>query len=408
MAQQAKKKKGATPAPVAPPPPKEAQDFDALMALVEKDAKNKSRFYRASKAADGWRYIDFNDLAKKRPCLPLEWLYGTRGFLVGRVIKYSSNEAAGKSSVMLMNVGMAQAAGGVWPCIWETEKVLPPPDYVYSLGCNPDNLLLKAPNTIDECLKDIPEFIKAMRTDVDKEKKYPIFIGIDSVSGLGIDALDIAEGSEKSKQSLGYHARQFSKFFREKFKLCEREDAVLFATAQIKANIETGGMPGMRPRGGGKKTSSIAEAPFAYHASWIIKLYHKQATAQDGRVLGELITMFTEKNKLAPHNRLINVLMRKPEELPAGEAVWDFTQATADLLFGPFCPFADGEASRGGGWYRHVALGDTSYRLDDFLDAFYANEELLMQVREKFRIRGFGFKFEADYDAKGEVDAATP
>lgn len=408
----AKKK---TPPPVAenqPPaqPVAGRPNFDGLMQLVEKDAKRKSTFYRASSVGSDWRYIDFIDLAKKRPCLPLEWLYGTRGFLTGRVVKYSSNEAAGKSSVLLMNVGMAQATGGVWPCIWETEKAVPPPDYIHSLGCDPKTLLLQAPDTVKECLKGIPAFIKTIRgKNVDPDKEFPILLGIDSVSGLGANAVDIEEGDKKSEDSLGFHARQFSKFFREQFKLCAREDAILFATAQVKANIETGGMPGAKPRGGSKKTTSIADAPFAYHASWIIKLYHKRAVnPTDGTVEGELVTMLSEKNKLAPHQRLINVLMRK-HSLAEDEPVWSFSQATVGLLFGPSSPFDQEKCQSGGGWYRHDALGGSNYRLEDFVDAFYSNEELLMEVREKLRIRGFGFKFETDYaNEEALSDADTP
>jgi len=392
--------------PVAAQPATGRPNFDGLMQLVEKDAKHKSTFYRASSVGSDWRYIDFIDLANKRPCLPLEWLYGTRGFLTGRIVKYLSNEAAGKSSVLLMNVGMAQATGGVWPCIWETEKTVPPPDYIHSLGCDPKNLLLQAPDTVKECLSGIPAFIKTIRgKNVDPDKEFPILLGIDSVSGLGANAVDIEEGDKKSEDSLGYHARQFSKFFREAFKLCAREDAILFATAQEKANIETGGMPGAKPRGGSKKNTSIADAPFAYHASWIIKLYHKQAVKDDGTVEGELVTMLSTKNKLAPRQRLVNVLMRK-HSLAGDEPVWSFSQATVQLLFGPSSPFDQDKCQSGGGWYRHDALGGSNYRLEDFVDAFYSNEALLMEVREKLRIRGFGFKFETDYANEEERNDA--
>lgn len=369
--------------------------FSKLLEIAENDAKRKSDFYRATDEMATWRYVDFIDLSKNRPCLPLEWLYGTRGFLCGRCVKYDSNEQAGKSSILLMNVGMAQRTGGAYSQLWETEKAVPPPDYIYSLGCDPKFLLLSKPDTVDVAVDEMVRFIRTVRDGIDPEKRYPIIEGVDSVSGLGADELDIEEkDKKKSKAGLGFHARMFSKYFREKFKLNAREDVVLFATGQVKANIDTGSLPGM-----GKKTTTMAAAPFAYHGSWVIKLYHSTAKDSDGKALGESISMFTEKNKLAPKHRSVKVLLRHLEDVPEGETRWDFTQANIDLLFGPNCPFDPKHYKSGGGWYSHTALnGGKSVHKQDFVDLFYANDELVMEAREALRIRGFGFDFETKYD----------
>jgi RecA/RadA recombinase len=379
--------------------------FNKLLELAEKDAKRKSDFYRATDEMETWRYVDFIDLGKDRPCLPLEWLHGTRGFLCGRVVKYDSNEQAGKSSIILMNVGMAQRTTGVWSSLWETEKTVPPPDYIYSLGCDPKYLLIAKPDTVDACVNEMVDFVKTVRLGIDPDKNHPIIVGVDSVSGLGADDLETDEKDKKSKAGLGFHAREFSKFFREKFKLFDRDDVILFATAQVKASIETGSLPGMG--GGGKKTASLADKPFAYHASWRIKLYHTRLKDSDGRDLGEMITMYTEKNKLGPKGRSVKVLLRNKTDVPDGQPVWDFTQANIDLLFGPNCPFEPDEYKSAGGWYSHTALNDgKSMHKEDFVNKFYENEELLMRCREKLRIRGFGFKFETDYE-RLETDDGT-
>jgi RecA/RadA recombinase len=371
--------------------------FDKLLELAEKDAKRKSDFYRAADEMSTWRYVDFCDLSKSRPCLPLEHLHGTRGFLCGRVVKYDSNEQAGKSSILLMNIGMAQKTTGVWASLWETEKTVPPPDYVFSVGCDPKRLLISKPDTVDSCTDEMVDFIRTVRVGIDPDKKHPIYVGVDSISGLGANELEVNEGDKKSKAGLGFHSRMFAKFFREKFKLCSRDDVVFFASAQIKANISTSSMPGMG--GGGKKTTSMAEAPFAFHATWRIHLYHSTARDTDGRELGEMITMFVEKNKLGPKHRSLKVLLRNFEDVPEGESRWDFTQANIDLLFGPNCPFEDEEYKNAGGWYSHRALnGGKSMHKEDFVNKFYENEELIMRCREKLRIRGFGFDFETHYD----------
>ena len=109
--------------------------------------------------------------------------------------------------------------------------------------------------------------------------------------------------------------------------------------------------------------------------------------------------MFCEKNKLAPKHRSAKVLMRPRENTPEGEPVWDWTQANIDLLFGPNCPFDLDQYKSASGWYSHTELNEgKSMRAEEFVDKFYESEELVQRVREKLRIRGFGFAFETDYD----------
>lgn len=374
-----------------------------LMEIAEKASKG-STFNVAAKNSDNWRYVDFIDLSKNRPCLPLEYLYGTRGFICGRAVKYDSNEAAGKSSVILMNMAMAQATGGAWTSLWESEKAAPPPDYIYSLGCDPDTLTMHMPDTVSDCVEGMIEFIRTIRDNIDRSKKYPILLAVDSVSGLGANALDIDATDKKSKTSLGYHSRMFSEYFREKFKLCAREDAILFASGQLRANIDTSGMGG-----GGPKTTTLADTPFAFHISWRVRLSHSSFRDNDGKIIGDMIGMYSKKNKLVGENRSIKVLLRNTDHTPEGETRWDFTQANIDLLFGPRCPFDPQHYKSAGGWYSHSALaGGKSLRREEFVDRFYDHEELVMECRQKLRIRGFGFDFETKYKNRGEnVEEAT-
>jgi RecA/RadA recombinase len=380
------------------------------IAKAAAEAKQKSSFFVAAQEAESWKYVDFIDLTKKRPCLPLEYLYGTRGFLIGRIVKYDSNEAAGKSSVILMNIGMAQATRQVWPCLIETEKAVPPPDYIHSLGCDPQKLFLAQPDRVDECIDVIEQFVRTIREGVDPGKKYPIYLAIDSVSGLGVkdNTLEASKEDEKGGGGVGYHAREFSKFFREDYKLCEAQDAVIFAAAQLKSSIDGGGGFNDGPR-----TTTLAAKPFEFHATWRVRLWHSGYKDKDtGEYMGELISMLTEKNKLAPKNRLIKFLLRRPELVKSGETVWDFTDANMELLTGPACPWDEKEFHAGGGWYSHAALnGGKNMRKEDFLDAFYADPVLLNQVRTKLRIRGFGFPFETQYGIETEEqpdDGAAP
>ena len=404
-------KKKSAPETAPSPGPKNSMSFEDRLHCVEKalaEAKKKSGFFLATKESESWKYVDFIDLTRHRPCLPLEYLYGTRGFLIGRVVKYDSNEAAGKSSVILMNIGMAQATRKVWPCLIETEKAAPPPDYIHSLGCNPKELFMAQPDRVDECVEIIENFVTMIRTGVDKNMDFPIYIAIDSVSGLGVEDVQLKEkkgkdddDDKKGGGGVGYHARMFSKFFREDYKLCEAQDAVIFASAQLKSSIESGG-----GFDSGPKSTTLAAKPFEFHATWRVKLYHSMYRDKDtNEYKGEMITLITEKNKLAPKNRMIKFVLRRPELVGKGETVWDFTDANMELLSGPTCPWTEKEFKSGGGWYSHAALnGGKNLRKEDFLDAFYADAVMVNQVRERLRIRGFGFDFETKYGIETEEE----
>ena len=43
---------------------------------------------------------------------------------------------------------------------------------------------------------------------------------------------------------------------------------------------------------------------------------------------------------------------------------------------------------------------------NEFVNALYSNEELLMKIREHLRIRGFGFSFETKYTVTDEEESA--
>jgi RecA/RadA recombinase len=377
--------------------------IDFLVAQAEKDAKRckkpQAKIYRASSIPDRWRYVDFWDLGGSRPCLPLEWFYGTRGLLTGRVVRYDALEAAGKSSFIYMNYGMAQLKGGVWAVHYESEKTPPPPDFLWHLGCDPEQLLIEHPATCNECLEHLEKLVRRIRTDeVDANKNHPILAGIDSISGLGAkDPED--EDYEPGKGAKGLHARTFSDWFRERLDLLERYDVIMMASAQVKSNIQMGqGIPGLSS-GGDQKDTTLADRPFKFHASWIATMEHGKNIV-DGVDMGETITCKMYKNKLAPRGRMMKIHLRSHDAShPPGKSGWDFVQANKDLFFGPKTPFADGTYSNHGGWYKHAELnnGKAMQNADEFFNLLYANEDLLMRCREKLRIRGFKFKFETDY-----------
>ena len=368
--------------------------IDKLLAIA---AKSKEIVLRVSDAPNTWRYLDFVDItAPGRPCLPMEYFFGTRGLLCGRVVHFTAEEATGKSSVIYLLYGMVQRTGGAWMMHYETESAIAPPDFIYHLGCDPGKLLSNKPHSVNECLTHAETWIQTVRANVDPDRKLPIILGIDSVSGLAAGDMNLDTGESDGDASLGKHAREFAKFFREKLDYVERQDALVLASAQLKANINTDPKRGGNP---GKKHSSIAEGAFKYHASWIVEMNHWRLE-EDGFNVGERIMLTTIKNKLSGKGRTMELHLYRDRPM-----AWDFTKANTDLLFGSYSPLPAGKFASGGGWYKCDGVGDgKNMRAEDFVNAFYANAALVMECRERLKIRGFGFKFEKDYMPTDDTD----
>lgn len=372
--------------------------LDFLIKKTEKNAKHSSRIFRAADAPSTWRYVDFIDVTTGTACLPLEYFFGTRGLLCGRVVKFDALEATGKSSLMYMFYGMGQRTGGIWANHNETESAVTPPDFIASLGCNPKNLIIEKPGSVDKCLDGAEEFVRNIRNEVDTELEYPIVVGIDSVSSLGSGAMDLDTGDVDGDKSKAKHARAFSEFFREKLEYFDYNQTVIMASAQLKAYISMGPMSGDNPN---KKTTSIAEGAFKYHASWILNMKHFKLE-ENGSDVGERIMAKMEKNKLAPKGREMEFHLYRD-----GRG-WDFTKANINLLFGTYSPLATlGITHKAGGGYYYCDLigGGKGRRAKEFVEEFYQVPGLLDQCREALKIRGFGFDFENKYMAEFNTDA---
>jgi hypothetical protein len=371
------------------------EGLDLALEKMEKASKARA-VMRATDISADWRYIDFVDVTNNRPCLPLEWLHGTRGLICGRILKYNATYAAGKSANVFMNCAMGQRGPGVYATLLESEDAPPPPDFMYHLGCNPDELIVQYPNNVVNCLDEAESFIKIIRESVDPDKKHPIIVAIDSVSGLAQKTLNPTSTQKKEEDKQGkvaFHSRAFSEFFREKLQLLTDHDVVMVATGQMKANIGSQSVYGAKA---GDQTT-IADAPFSYHATWVVEINHSKWWIDGQGDVGEVITCKTTKNKVASRGRQIKIYLMKPE-LCNGKPGWDFTDSHK-MLFKNNNPFREGEYTNNGGWHKHPRLlgGKSTQDFDEFLQALYDNEEVLMECREKLRIRGFGFPFETDY-----------
>lgn len=362
----------------------------------------------ASNLMANWRWIDFIDPKTGLPALALEWLFGCRGMLTGRFVKIEADPGIGKSSYMFLQYGMGQQTAGAMSIHFESEGAPQPPDYIAAMGCNPEDLAIQQPRSIEECMSQVELMTYEMRKD-DPEKKYPIIMGIDSVSGLG-SMNDEEQGLALDKRTvvdlgasgaaLAGHARSMSKWFRERGCLWLQEfDVLLFATAQLKDNIVIGGPPGVQlPADQKKKT--IADAVMNFNASYRLRmnsspLYDKETKTD----LGELVKIKVIKNKVSPKNREVQIPLLRGQG-------FDFLEATADWLRykSPIVLKNGGKFSieQKGAWIACEALQAANFHSNpegkaELMQKLYSNTDLLMSIREALRIRGFGFDFEKTY-----------
>jgi len=378
---------------------KENTEFGVADGIAHMMSKCKSAALvsQASNAFADAVYLDFVDPNTGTPCLPLEWMFGTRGLICGRLLNMVAREAVGKTSIVMLLVGMFQKTSDSYTIYAETEETPLPPDRIEELGADPRKILLNDPTSMKDCMKNMVEIGRDIRNEIDPEMMHPIVNIIDSVSGLSEKEMDRSTGEEEGNDGAAQHAREFSKFFRQTLDYFKHSNTVLITTSQEKDAIGTG-------FGFTNESSYLAAAPIRYHSSWNVDL----TNITDKKIITDFefqqcVRMRMTKNKLARKGRTIDIIMYRDDR------GWDFTKANRDLLFGSYSPFEPGTYSSGGnGYYKHDRIQSgtgKSLPLEEFIAKFYADEELLNQCREKLRIRGFGFGFESQFFSREDSEA---
>lgn len=371
---------------------------DTVIKAVNKNAgSDKEKMGRQLQAASSidsdWRWMDYIDPKEGTPCLLMEWLTGTRGLLAGRVAKIEALEGVGKTSLCFLFYAMGQK-GGHYCWHVESEQAPPTPDYIASYGCDPRNLLIEQPKALNAALSSLDNITNIIRTKEDKDYANLILAGIDSVSGLASDekqAMEVQDADDTS--GLGYHARVLSQWLRNRNQkvLAERR-AILLFTAQLKDKINTG-----FSKAGGDETT-IASKPMNYYSTFIFKMGQRKLGEGKERD-GDLIWIKTQKNKLSPKHRKIELHLYKNEgfDMMSPTAMW--IRQNTPIMLPDGTPFSFD--AKGGGYTECPNLGikvknnREGYR--ELMHALYADTDLLMAVRESLRIRGFGFDFETQY-----------
>lgn len=359
----------------------------------------------------GWTYIDFCDPRTGMPCLPLEYLFGMRGFLVGRVLKWEADEGVGKSSLSLLSFGMGQRTCDAFCLQQETEDAEMPENRIAELSCDPAKTWRNPVTELVKCFDEVNSFTKALRTDHDPGKTRPIMVVVDSISNLAENEMEEQELKKNPDASLldttdfsrnlpGKHARFLSTWFRNGgTAMLKDRKVMLMLVGQLKQSIPMGAMQYAPPE---KRT--LGGNAINFHSSFRVQVQAAKLL-ENNRHVGDTVTMYTEKNKVAPRRRRVSFDL--------------YTIGGFDLMSGVIGTVMNAygvvDSKQGiplfnvtvsGGYYTWPELSDKKMRATDLAEKLYANTDFLMAVRERMRIYGYGFDFEKNYSIQqAEADS---
>lgn len=392
-------------------------------ALIAKMREGGSTICSASDVMKTWKYIDFCNPQLNIPAIGMEWLFGARGLLAGRIIQLRATYSKGKSSFMYYMYACAQKPIIDAYCYHiETEGAAAPPDFLYSFNCNPDQLAIDEVSSFEDCTAKLDTMIAWIRggrgggidpetgrtkktkfTDpVDADKNAPLIMGVDSLSSLGFEALVNQDVLDMTKTAQpGKVAKGLREYLSERVGLFRDSQALVMLSSHETAKINTGGKKSF---GQGPEKTAKAQEAIGVHATYAVDVdSHKWMDKEAGVELGNRVTMYTFKNKLSPRYRKLEIFMRIGKGFDMVETDTNF------LLTHPASPLSSDEAWRQGGINSGIKcpmLSDKVFKTnEDFIRTLYANTEVLMKLREKMRIRGFGFDFETKYQQQLEQAA---
>jgi len=376
----------------------------------------------ARDAVKSWRYIDFIDPHFDTPCLSLEWLFGSRGVLAGRLMQLRAKWSQGKSSFMYLLYAMALRTAKAFCWHVETEGAGAPPDFVAAFGMDPGDLIIEEITAFETCTESLDTVVAEIRggfggmpsadgkrilktkfdNPMDAAMEFPIVAGVDSLSSLGLKAGTDQDIKDMTKTAaLASHSRKIREYLRDRVSRFKQTQTLVVLTAHETAKIAMGGAP--TPRGNDAK-SSLAQEAIGIHATYCLDVRAKNYMAKEKGVrLGDIVTLTTTKNKISPRGRQLDMYL-----------VWnegfDLRHTDAEFLLSHGeSPFTKEECYRHSQGITCKPLRDKSFKTEDeFLEALYANTELVAALREKMRIRGFGFDFETKYGVHKELPDETP
>ena len=395
---------------------------DTVSALLERLRKSDPGIETVATAMEKATYVDVWNPTHDLPSIAQEYLVGGRGWLSGRICQERALASAGKSSFMYLQYATSIKKQDAICMHFETEGAGSPADWVYSFGCDPQRLLTKEVSSLDDCLSTIDRLVCEIRggvgggigengrpvkseftNPVDPDMTKPIVIGVDSLSQLGTEdkvEQDVVDMSRATQP--GLMARKMREWFRLRVQRMYQRKANLFLTSHETQKIASGPAAFAGPQ-----KTSVAEEAVRISATYAYELRASKWTDnRTGNIVGNATTFKCLKNKWSG-DKFAGAVRELPLFLNTSGKGFDLVHTDAEFLIKhPCSPFSakfglfdPGQApARTSAGIKCPLLSDKTFRTEeDFVRAFYANEDLLMCCRQALRIRGFGFDFETSW-----------
>lgn len=379
----------------------------------------------AGDSVKSWRYVDFCDPKRNRPTIAMEWLFGARGLLSGRLMNLIATYSKGKSSFMYFIYACAQKIGA-WCCHLESEGAPAPADFIASYGADPDDIMIAGKTSLEDTMIWMDETESTIRgewgsaVDPDTGKKmktkftdpldpgldYPIVMGIDSLSSLGLLAtVDVDVVDAKKNSGIGQHARKMRGYLRDHVgRFSQRLTLLMLASHQTKKVNMGGGK--MQPKDA--DVDSIAKEAVGIQATYEVIVSSKpwRAKTSPFTQYGDIIELRTTKNKISPRGRAVSMYLNVGNgfDMVETDTNWFLTCKSSPFVdpkltprFGTLAPY--------GTKITCPLLQEKAFQTrEEFIAALYSRTDIVAAMREALRIRGFGFDFEVNYSH--ELDSA--
>lgn len=374
----------------------------------------------AEQAADNISYLTFVDPHTGLPSIAHEYLIGASGFRNGTVVQFRGVGGTGKSAFCMLEYASANRNGTAYCGHVETEGALMTRSRIAQFGLHPGLLAIpKGINSFEKCTEFIDTFrcmirggdpkgsiSEAGRKSATKFKaedaedpdcKYPILIGVDSMSALGKDDnvhTDIADMSKTAQ--IGWFSVKVREWLKQRVELYKAQNLTLFLTTHETKQIDMGPAKGY---GGPKKTSIAGEAIKQYDTV-ALDFTANDWKGADGSAIGKIIGLKTFKNRLVREGRRVAFYL-------TDEHGFDMIHTDATFLMSEFGPFKtkgygyiNSECKRDGyGITCPAVLGDgkRTKSEEEFVRALYDKPELLADIRNAYRVCGYGLPHETTY-----------
>lgn len=210
------------------------------------------------------------------------YVLGTGGFPMGRIVEVYAEEGAGKTSLVLAGVAGVQRMGGL-AFIAETEHSLDP-SRARTLGADIDAVVLLQPDTLEETLGEFEHVLNTLPPDM------PALIMWDSVAATPT-ASEVEGGASDDKTRVAEFARVMGSKFKLLLPLLSRSSASFVAVNQLRLKIGvTFGNPETTPGG----------ATLKFYATQRVAIRGGQAVKDGTANVGKDVLVKAVKNKLVP------------------------------------------------------------------------------------------------------------